>query len=438
MVLIRTLLVLSVLAALAGGAGCGQSLFDANGDRRDGGGDDDGPPVPETCPDMCLGDAAADFDASSSFWRYLEEVTSRQWMPMGLVGAERIGSIDPGNKIAQCKGSSAPACQALPSGLLVTPAGQSAEQVPALEFEFRATEAQVLHLSLRAHVPKDGGEQNIRLYRNSAEDVLFTAPGVKDATIERDVIVDALPGDRFLLAVEPVGLVGGSAALEFFVSNRGESFPQTCELAASFETASGSVVPDLCKKGRALTFKVGPMGMDTSPMFIDAGVFPEQRRAINIPIGYYFRAAGNPILRGSSPQTVQFWARVNSVSASEDGWAFSDFDVDLGGGSGVSFTSVAAPQIQVQGAARVTGGVITGVESAPFSIGPWRFVRMIVTDSKITWCVDGKPMPDLPLASDRPEAQYPVSLGIREAQTMAQFDGALDDVRVFSTALPCP
>ncbi len=61
---------LCALLAAAGVAGCGESLFDAHG-KRDGGsgpGDDgggtDGPDadVPDTCPDECLGDAAADFD----------------------------------------------------------------------------------------------------------------------------------------------------------------------------------------------------------------------------------------------------------------------------------------------------------------------------------------------------------------------------------------
>ena len=442
MVLIRALCALAVLAA---GGGCGQSLFDANGERSggdDGGGDDgggdDGPPVPRTCPDTCLADAAADFDQTSSRVRYVEEGPGYMWPDMtSTTGvSERVGRNDGKNIIRRCADAPlTPACRELPDALLVTPAGETSSFFPAIEF--RSTSAQVLHLIVRAYVPSDS-EQNIRIYRNSLEDALVTARGVKGGLVERDVIVDALPDDRFLVAVEPTGTTAGSAALQFFVSSMGESFPSTCQFAASFEAANVNVVPDLCNKGRDLTSMTGA-GTEVAPSFISNGPFPEQRRAISLPLGRYLQAPNSsPIARAGSPLTIQFWVQVTDApTGSDEGWAFSDLDIDDGGGSGVSFFGGAGPTIQVQGAKEVTPGVTIDARDAPFSTNQWRFVRMIVTTNTIEWCINGRRMTALPVAPARPETKYALHLGKREFQNSALFEGALDDVRVFSAALTC-
>ncbi|HWO25787.1 MAG TPA: LamG-like jellyroll fold domain-containing protein [Kofleriaceae bacterium] len=446
MVLIRVLYMLAVAGAVAGAAGCGQSLFDAHGDRarRDAGtGDDDASiPVPVMCPDECVGDAAADFDEAVSPWRYLEEGPSHQWLEMAQNGAERSGLSDMRNTIRQCRSDgTAAACKELPDALLVTAAGESGAFYPAVELKFTGAQAQVLHLIIRAHVPEGSGAQHIRLYRNGREDVLYSARGVKGATVAREVIVDALPGDRFLASVEPAGTDGGSAALQFFVSKQGERFPSTCLLAASFETAAGAVIEDLCTN-RDLTFKTSA-GAPTMPMLPSiGGAFLEQGNFIRIPEGNYMQVADSQalVLARNDSLTIQFWVRVTRISTAGQGFLFSDLDGDLGGGVMLSIDDLPGPTLVVSGAVAVsqTSSTITTSSTGAPPLGQWFFVRLIDTPSQLRVCVDGSQRMTHTVTPDRTQTIYPAHLG-REAFSAGTplLDGSIDDLRVLSGALPC-
>jgi hypothetical protein len=398
MVLIRALCVLLAVA------GCNQSLFDSHGDRRDGGppGDDGGPDgdggIPVTCPAPCLADAAANFDEDPSPWRYLEEGPSHAWFAMDYDGTTRTGRINGDNKMVRCTpASSEPACRSLPDALLVTPAGASAAFFPALEYT--SPDAKVVHLIVHASVPGDGAEQDIRLYRNGREDLLLTFR-VRNARDAREIIVDALPNDRFLVSVEPTGPEGGKAAIHFFVGERPETFPRFCQFAASFDAASGNVVPNRCGAGRGLT-SMNDTG-EIAPMLLGTErPFQEQNLYADILPGSFFQAAGPPLDRTSGALTTQFWARINNAPPlGENAPAADDFNLDFGGGATIGFTNGMTPMLEILGDSEAGMGVTVVDRRVLFGRNVWRFVRIIEEPPTIRICVYGQQSDGLTIATD--------------------------------------
>lgn len=437
MVLIRT--ALAGLAALAA-AGCGQSLFDAYGPRDGGpggdGGDGDGA-IPQTCPADCAGDAAADFDKSPSPWRYLEDAPMHVWLEMERTGQVLTGQSDARNQIKRCRDNrSEAACRTMPDALLVSSAGDSSALIPAVEF--KASTKEVLHLIVRAHVPAGGAEHKIRVFRNSREDVLATETVGADGSFQRQLVVDALVDDRFLVALEPTGQAGGPAALDFFVSRMGESFPSACQLAVSFSVPAGNVVKDLCA-GRDLTFKMDGGG-EVAPMLQGAGPFTEQGMVARIPSGFYFQAPDQPKLqRSGNGVTIQFWTRVIGMPPSgPNGLMFSDIDLDEGGGLSLGYYGTGPiSKIQLEADTEVGMGTTPGSKDTNFPFDAWKFVRIVDTPGLIKVCVDGALAIQLDVAADRPASGYPAYLGTSGFQQAAVFNGLIDDVRVLSGALPC-
>jgi hypothetical protein len=432
-VLSRTLCVLLAVA------GCNQSLFDAFGDRPDGGGGGgdgggDGPDVPTSCPDTCVADAAKNFAEPGPFWRYAEEGPAYFWPDMSFDGQGWLGT-ESENRFKLCRdNASAPACESMRDALLVSSAGNSSMFIPALEFKAGGT--RVLHLIVRAYVPGDSAEHKIRLYRNSREDVLFTQlamPG--GAIIERDIIVDALPDDRFVVAIEPTGPLGGTAALDFFVSDQGD--PSACQLAAAFPIAAGTVIDDLCGD-RDLTSRTGTGGAETPPTIDSSGgPYALQGSFVRIAPGDYLEAPEpRKLVRSGGPLTVQFWVKLTATG----GFVFSDFDPETGGGgSSLEFVGFPAmPRLQVTAAKTVSPTITLIINDVLFPLDQWRFVRMVDTPGTITVCIDGVRAMFLSVAPDRPEANQTLHLGKNAMfQTTATFDGEVDDVRVIARELPC-
>ena len=436
MVLTRTCRALLVVAGLGAGlaaglAGCKESLFDANGPRGDGGmgGDGDGAiDVPDTCQSPCIADAGRDFIGAG--WRYLEDRRDRTWAEMSASGSVVSGMLDVVNQIRKCTGDSASsACKALPGALLLSSAGQASVADPAIEFT--ATEAKVLQLVVRAHA--EGAGQRIRLYRNAREDLLFTTVALPaGATVERKVVVDALPGDRFLVALAPSG-GGGTAAVHFFISDTRANFPSTCRLAVTFPgpVAMGSTsIDDLCgdvmesldDDQLSMPYSLpDPFGGDT------AGYFEP---------GMHYR--GTAAIPRSDTLTYQLWVKHANVPASQYAWLFTDADEALGGGLGIRVRYAPTVRIEASVVATPKPSLTYDDQFAPFpTLTDYHFVRVIHGSDKVTICVDGtKVVTDQPLSGPSASA-IPPRLGRNALDISVHFCGALDDVRVFSGALPC-
>ena len=419
-----------VLGALVFGAACNQSLFD-NDSADDGLGG-----TAQHCDATCLADAASDFNGTSGGtnqrWRYLDDHRNRTWTPMTPGGAAMTGA-DPANRITTCSAKpGAVACNELSDALLISSAGTTSAADPAIEFT--APGAQVIKLSLRAYLPS-GPEQTIRLYRNSREDVLFTGLATAGRTLEQTITVDALAKDRFLVAVTPVAQGATDIGVQFFATSAGAVFPAACQLAVGFAGATGNTVMDLCR-GASLTY-YNDAGTPTAVAFGTAP-FAEQGTAANIPDGTYFKS-GQTIPQNSA-LTVQLWIRQRSVvDTFSAAWAFSDLDLDATGGLGIGITP--DPPMLIATTCTDAGNPLNfaDAKTAWPAEGDWHFVRVVQTGGNLNLCLDGQRKASVPVPDGQLKTMFPPYLGKNVVWTPAGefFDGNIDDVRVFTGALPC-
>lgn len=426
MVLIRLIPCVLVLAA------CGQSLFDNNGgdDTIDGGNGSGDGQVPVTCPAPCIGDAAGDFPNGAP-WRYLDDNRNRTWTPMAVASDQTIGTGQ--NKITTCAAQpSAPACAALPGALLVTATGATATADPAIEWTTAAQ--QVIQLSLRVHVPSGSPNQLVRLYRNAREDVLFTGIAMSGVTLEHSIDVDALTGDRFLVALAPSATGAADVAIHLFVSPTGAAFPSSCQMAVSFE-ATGNTVANAC--GAVLTHEDYNTGAQAPT--IGAGPFPELGTAADLVENKFYK--GTDLIDYGGSLTIQLWMKNDGLVTSYDGWAYSDLDLQTNGGLGIVVYDNGGLKIEATTCEDCTGNplIFEGAATPYPTDGAWHFVRLVYTGGMVSMCLDGEKKVQFPAMADRIASAYAPRIGRNVVWTPAGafWDGGIDDVRVMSTALPC-
>ncbi|HWO25788.1 MAG TPA: LamG-like jellyroll fold domain-containing protein [Kofleriaceae bacterium] len=466
MVFIRVLCALAVLTgSVAGLGGCGQSLFDAHGDRGDdgggddGGGDDDGS-VPVTCPaGTCIADAAADWNGqqggADGDWHYFDDRRDRTWKAMTPAPGGMDGEA--GSQIRLCRDQPAnAACRALPGALFVSTAGTPPD--PAIEFTSGST--QVIQLAF--HARAESAAHRVHLYRNSREDLLVRAEATPGKTASGMIAVDALPGDRFLIALEPSASPdgGGAVALQLFVIDQRQEFPQTCELAVTFtEALTSDAVADRCRGAQLLSKRVDEISPPVPPTYnttaampkLSGGPFSELGSAADlaaqastgVTTGYFYES-GRVLPKGDE-LTVQLWVRhdgpVDHYDTSLDAsgaWMFSDLDVEEGGGLGLEIYGTASRTLEVRGYA-AKNALRTQTTPYPFD-GAWHFIRMVFTGGEVSVCLDGIKVMGLTLPAAALVSPYAPMLGKYSAIAPpygAYFDGGLDDARVFSVALPC-
>jgi hypothetical protein len=447
-VLIRacTLLLVGLVVGLLGG--CGESLFDArgpaDGGRPDGGSPDGGGEL-GICATPCIADASADFDGTpagrTSRWRYLDDLGNRQWTQMTVDGMRMVGNAAR-SVITTCAANpDKPACEALPRALLVTSAGAAGGagaggSDPAIEFT--APSAQGIELRVRAFLPA-GDSQQIRLYRNSREDVLFTGIAAPGATLDQTVTLDALAGDRFLVAIAASGATGGGATdlgLHLTITATNTAFPASCQLALDFESQTGSNVIDLCG-GAVYSLRRVPEGT-LAPLNRPAGPFFEQGKAGRITEGTHFSQLGtSKTLDHTAGLTIQFWMQHAVPIGVQPVWPFSDHDPEFGSGVAVTLQAVGqvAPMIDVTGFA--DGSFVHAVGPYPLEVMRWQFVRVVHTATEIALCINGVRVAEVAATNAAiPTVNAPV-LGSEQFPSLATFDGSLDDVRAITGALPC-
>ncbi len=424
MVLMRALCVLLAVA------GCNQSLFDAHGGGDggggDGGGDDDAIDVPDRCEARCLGDAAANFIDTSGAWRYLEDRRDRTWRSMDA-GAGLVSGLD-GGAIRRCADApSNAACQALPDALFVSSSGAGSASAPALEFTVR--EAAVVKLAFRAHVT---APHQILLYRNGRPDALATLAALPGGEAKAAILVDALPDDRFLLAFEPTEAGASGVALHFYVSATDAPFPSSCQLAILFSDRDGNTVADSCGSN-ALTSLQGGI---PAPPIPDDDPFGKPDSAGFLDPEYHFEAA-QALARGSRV-TIQLWTRYDGF-ADEFGWVFSDLEPSgISGGIGIRFrptpTTLEVAVVDAANPLQYSLGSHTYTPAIP----PWHFVRVVYANDTVVACLDGKQVISFPHTGAVASSSRPlIGRGRREFDNLHRFAGVVDDVRVFSEALPC-
>ena len=423
--------VLIVLAA----AGCNSSLFDAHGptDAAMTGPD---APVPVTCPTPCLADLAADFDSGMGRWRYLDDTRNRMWTPMAGGAGSQTGMGM--NAITSCKqNGDAKACEALPGALLVTSTGATSAADPAVEITMG--DKQHVQLTVRAHVPSGQPSQQVRLYRNSREDVLFTAMAASGTTLDRTLTVDALSGDRFLVAVAPMANGAAEVGLHLFVNPSGSVFPQTCKAAIPFDAATSSTtVGDICTPTNTLQYT--DFNSSTNPLVtLVAGPFPEQRMAADIAPDLYYVSSSNIPKPGDS--TTQLWVKIDAMPPNLRGaWVWSDLDLDQGGGLGlVIFDDGPGPELGFSTCIDPVAVTFSESKTAYPNPTEWHFIRAVHTGGKVNICIDGQKKGSIDvMAGKLTSSKTPhIARNVTWTPAGAFVDGKVDDVRVFSEALPC-
>lgn len=428
-VLLRAALVWLTLSA------CNQSLFDSHGDDHAGGGGGDAGgtdvSVPTACPAPCIADAATAFDGTADgddgHWRYVGDQRDHTWAEMTAFGGAMTGKAD--NRIERCADRpSADACAGVTHALLVTTSGAANASDPAVEYTI--TTARVVQLALHAHVSATGAEHRIRLYRNSREDVLFTAVTAPGATGAQVITVDAVPGDRFLVAIEPTTPQGGSVALQFFLADADMTFPSTCRLALGFSAPdiTGATIDDLCGGSFTSLFNTTP----TPPLLV-AGPFREQGMAVHVEPGYYLHGSG-PL--GGGDTTIQFWIQ-NEPSNAGLAAVFSNVDEATFSGIAVEFDDTRGLELEAAVVGQTNPVAYTTQHITFPSPGKWHFVRIVHAGGTVTFCVDGARVTSLPLRNPAASPLAP-TLG-RNGPWSPSNDliGAFDDLRVFSGTLPC-
>lgn len=441
------------LSAALAAAACNHSLFDNNpGGGSAGAGSDagsDGPGVPATCPAGCLGDAAADFNGSDTgtthVWRYLED-QGRAWKAMTLSSSTMVGQIDPANRISTCKTrNDAPACAALPGALLMS-SGATSPIDPAIEFTTpRGMPPQVVQLSLHAYLAS-GTDQTIRIYRNSREDLLFTSPLTARNPVDHAVVVDALPGDRFLVAISGAE-AASEVGLQFYVNATGLPFPSSCQLALPFSAVSGNTTQDPCSKYTFTSWMLGSGPTPTStptPIVLGPGPYMEQSPGISIDPSIYLRRDGTqPIqpLDWSRDITVQMWAQPTMLGQqSGDSFLFADFDPDTCGGMLLSVRAAGGlnPHITLYGCTDPATTATDMITPAFPLDSAWHFVRVVRNAAGFDLCIDGAYVASLPVKPGAIVSHNPPDLGKPVVDDQgASYSGGFDDVRAFTGALPC-
>jgi hypothetical protein len=421
--------VLRIMVSLALLAGCKQSLFDSHGDvDARGGGNGDGD-VASSCPATCLADAAADFGMTK--WRYLDDNKTRSWTEMAMMDGGFNGTG--ANRFSSCKNdSSASACDALPGALLVTTTDSAAAADPALSYT--AVSNQVVQLTVRVHVPVSGTEQTVRVYRNAREDSLLTQAVTPGMTFERAFTLDAIKDDRFYLALSPTGQGAQQIGVHFYVNATGETFPMTCQVALQFSSPMATSTDNACgvdynffNNGAAANWALG------------TPAFPELGTSGDITMDKWFE--GGDVIARAGDTTTQLWLRHDAFVSTYNALVFSDLDLDYTGGLGIYVISSTPPKLYVETCTLATQtelGFASGTAPYPDDHA-WHFVRVVHTNGTVKICLDGKRVASYVLAAGKMQSMYHPWLARNLFWTPQGgfFDGAIDEVRVITGALPC-
>lgn len=446
----RKILRAVVFLALAFAGGCRQSLFDSHGATSGAGPDAPIGPA-STCPAPCIGDSAGDFDGTANGktgrWRYLDDHRDRTWAPMAATDEGFVGA-NSANTVRECAvHRDVEACQMLPNALLVSTAGFTPPPGaigadPAIEFTAEAN--RTLELQLSVYVPTGGFGQTVRIYRNSREDVLFTGMAPPGTVFNHSITLDALAGDRFVVAIAPPALGQPDIAVRLYVVGANATFPTECQFAIPFAALSGLTTNDACRGAKLTAMHDATAGTPTPALA--AGPFPELGTAASMTQHNFYGASN--ILERPGDVTIDLWVKVTMpVSPASTAWVYSEQNTGYqrGGGLTIDISSdngafkIYAETIHTD----VPGSVIyvSAVADYP-SDQNWHFVRAVhKTGGAIKLCVDGvfKAMIDAPGTLKPFTAPYigQIAFAPQDPGHPVAFVGTVDDVRVLNTALPC-
>jgi hypothetical protein len=212
-------------------------------------------------------------------------------------------------------------------------------------------------------------------------------------------------------------------------------FPASCQLAVQFAAATGSSVDNAC--GKAITHKTDATG-NPSNAVLGAGPFPELGMAADLAMGTYYETQA--VLDKSGDTTVQLWVKIRTVDPVDSAWPFSDLDLDAAGGLGIAIYDSNGLKLEVDTCTNPMPLAFSMAISAYPTDGGWHFVRAVHSNGNVDVCLDGKMVASFASPAGKLMSTFHPYLGKNVVWTPAGafLDGEIDDVRVLSTALPCP
>jgi hypothetical protein len=408
--------------------------------------------APAACTDPCLGDAADDFGttqgAGALQWTYLQDERDPRGLDYSpLTAGVRHGAPawtegSPPPAIVSCGESSEEGCASAAGGLLfeADQPGDGGDPVLTFLAPDDGTYAVV------ADVRSAEGSPSLTISRISRNDVVGTAVFSGSGSLTETV--DLLEGERALIRVAPSTTPGGPASLsaDIRVSRVVAGAPLAdCQLAAVFSTDEeldlGCTSSSLTETGSvSTTSTTGPSGEYGTARVFTSNASLE---ADGLRMDY------------TDDFTIQLWLRVDDLRDG-DPFVFSDLVAavpeNAGGVNLVVRRESAAPNdFEAQYAFPLptdlpTDPSISCEESCRGSIvaplpplDEWHFFRLVRrTDAdEIRLCIDGELVGTGWLDRDI-EIPSPgdVKLGTTGVSS-PRLIGAVDDLRVFSRALPC-
>ena len=224
--------------------------------------------------------------------------------------------------------------------------------------------------------------------------------------------------------------------VQLFVVGANATFPTECQVAVSFSALAGLNVTNLCAGN--FTAMLDSAGAPAPAL--GAGPFAEQGQAASIAVHNYYSAS--TALDRPGDVTVDIWIKhlmlVDSVTG---GWAFSDMDLDAGGGIGMVIYDDGTGAIKLD-TQTCTDAVTLAVDEVitPYpNDHQWHFVRAVhKKDGALQVCIDGA-LQGMKTTAGTLKSTYPPFIGknVRWTPSDASFIGSIDDVRVLNTALQC-
>jgi hypothetical protein len=220
--------------------------------------------------------------------------------------------------------------------------------------------------------------------------------------------------------------------VELFISNIASA--SRCQVALDFEMAkvSGNTMTAHC--GNAFTYyEYEPNDTPQPPVLAD-GPYPELGKAASIPTNHYYKTTA--ALDKGEEFTWQYWMKINALDAIYDSWVVSDMDLDAYGGLGNGVYQRATLNFDTQ---LGNDGDYLGSNAEFPHVNKWAFVRVAYANGKLSTCINGKRFSSLDVPQAKLESAFPLHLGknVRWLPQVAVYNGLIDDLRVFSAALPC-
>jgi len=417
----------------------------------------DGPAAPDggddgVCMDPCLGDAVGDFDTSQGagalLWSYLRDERDADGLGYSsltagtLHGAPAWTDGSPPPAIVSCGTSSEGPCAAAEGRLLLEADQPGDGSDPALVFVAPADGT----YAVVATVVSVAGAPELTISRISRHDVVATADFSGAGSLTETV--DLLEGERAVIRVAPAASPGGpvSLAASIRVSRFVAGAPLAdCQLVAPFTTdtplALGCSPSSLTEAG----------SVNTSPTSGPSGAYGSGRRfEENASL-----EADGVRMDYTGDFTIQLWVNVDNLADGEP-FVFSDLNAaDAANAGGVNLRvrrvgadnefeaeyafplpTPAPSDPSITCAASCRGSIVAPMPP----LDEWHFFRLVRrTDTdEVRLCIDGERVGTGWLDADI-EVPSPgdVRFGGTGVSGTDVFNGSIDDVRVFSRALPC-